>query len=1426
MGKKLIIAVGTSRYDHLPPDLQRPQLNGVVDSVVGLFTGKLGYERVLEDISSDPASDQLSTKLDRWFASSERDSSDWVVFYYTGHGELVSADKLYLLTRNYESGLTTTALSVQELGSMLIGKDASGENRKVRRCLLILDTCHSGAGALGLAHEIGKLFSEGANGGMFYVLAAAFPREEAWAGALAGALLHSLEDDSLGGAQQPFIYFDQLLPAINRRLKAHKIVYSPVLSPDEEPQFFPNPRYNRNVPLGATVAEIHSATESGEFESFWGPTSRGVEMEFHPGWYFTGRERALGELSDWLRDAKDYRTRVITGRPGSGKSAILSKIVTVSDSAYRQRMPENEQRWGRAFPAECINLAIHAKGKTSQEIICRLAGQLGVEPTQPAVLAALNAREQPFHIVIDALDEAREPERISIDLLTTLHTLPKVKLIVGTRPEYADKLGRGAVQLYVDQHEYFEKADLATYVEARLLRVGERGGKTRYEGKKDLARRVGEAVAAKASPNFLIARLVAEDLLAEPEALDEAAIAARDFPDSVTQAFARYLARFGPAEKKVRDLLTPLAWAEGVGLPWGNTWPAVASALSGRAYGNDDVRWVMERAGSFVVETLEEDRSVYRLYHQALADYLRQACDNKEAQRAIVRALIDTVPALGDTEEKDAGENKDWRLAHPYLRTHLAEHASACGMLAELVKSPLYLLTANPNHLLAVMEAYPQEVPLEIAHIYHASFHHVKSKPLVESVSYLEMAARKSMATHFADQVAQLPLHPTWNIPWARWLPSATHRILSQDNGKVIALAVAEREGRTVIVSGSDDTSVRIWDLERGEAVGVLSGHNGVVATLVVVELQGRTVIVSGSYDSTIRLWDLERGEAVGFPLIAPSGVVSLGVAELQGRTVIVAGCYDQSIRIWDWERGETVGPPLTGHEVPTSSLVVAERQGRTVIVSRSYESTIRLWDLERGEAVDFPLIAPSVVVSCWGVAELQGRTVIVAGCYDKSIRIWDLERGNAVGPPLIGHTDNVHALAVTQRQGRTVIVSGSDDTSIRIWDLERGNAVGPPLIGHTDNVRALAVAQRQGRTVIVSGSDDTSIRIWDLEQGEVVATPFSRHAAPVYALAVAERQGRTVVVSGSDDNSIRIWDLEEGETVGPPLTGHAGLVTSLAVAERQGRTVIVSGSDDKSIRIWDLEQGEAVGTLTGQKRGVAALAVAERKGRTVIVSGSDDGLRSGSAEEGIRAEDGIRIWDLEQGKAVARPLYSQTLFRRAWEFFRFHFVHGVNTLAVAKRQGRTVIVSGSAQDGIRIWDLEQGRAAAPVSHNFHVYSLTVAKWQGRTVIVAGRFDGTICIWDLERGEAVGFLSGHSGAVVALAVAELQGRTIIVSGAGGRTVSYLGYDHTIRIWDLESFALMQAIDTGAPVVNILFAPPSTIVVGTVMGLMTIQLAQH
>ena len=118
----------------------------------------------------------------------------------------------------------------------------------------------------------------------------------------------------------------------------------------------------------------------------------------------------------------------------------------------------------------------------------------------------------------------------------------------------------------------------------------------------------------------------------------------------------------------------------------------------------------------------------------------------------------------------------------------------------------------------------------------------------------------------------------------------------------VWSVALGVLEGRPVVVSGSDDYTVRVWDLATGKQRGdPLRGHTDWVESVAVGELEGRPVVVSGSDDYTVRVWDLASGDPVGEPLTGHAGAVnSVAVGELEGRPIVVSGSGDHTVRVWD----------------------------------------------------------------------------------------------------------------------------------------------------------------------------------------------------------------------------------------------------------------------------------------------------------------------------------------------------------------------------------------------------------------------------------------------------------------------------------------------------------------------------------------------
>jgi hypothetical protein len=398
----------------------------------------------------------------------------------------------------------------------------------------------------------------------------------------------------------------------------------------------------------------------------------------------------------------------------------------------------------------------------------------------------------------------------------------------------------------------------------------------------------------------LVARLVCETLVEADEPVDVTRPGwDAMFPGSVHDAFEEYLDRFGPDRPRVVGLLRPLAYAEGDGLPFENLWSSLASSLAGLAYTDEDVEWLLGRAGAFLVEAMSDGRSVYRLYHQAMAEHLRsqQTAIEQRRQYEISRTLTDQTPDRSD------GVGKDWSRAHPYVRRHLAAHAAAAGPLQALAADPLFLVAAEPEHFLRVLIEHRRGLPYEAVELYQGAFYHLRGTDIGVRASYLELVARQFGHSVFADSVARLPLARPFVVPWVAWKRPWPHRMICTQI-KLSCLAVGTAGGRPVVVTSSGDYGskgdILVWDLETGASRGdLLRFHPAAISAIAVGDVAGRPVVVAASHGYSggqVLVWDLQTGAPRSEPFRAPIGSIkAIALGDAGGRPVVVAGGNDSS---------------------------------------------------------------------------------------------------------------------------------------------------------------------------------------------------------------------------------------------------------------------------------------------------------------------------------------------------------------------------------------------------------------------------------------------------------------------------------------------------------------------------------------------------
>ena len=244
--KRFLIAAGTAKYENLPEERQLPSVEDDLHRIVELFQCKLGYERVLAGLGENPPHTYFSEKLSGWLKDRERKASDRIVFYYSGHGVVEGSEHYLMMTDSKESNLAGTAFLTADLGRMLNGTP-------IRHMIVILDTCHAGAGGgdFGvIAHKyVSSLRANYATSCGFYALAAARPKEEAREGAFSAAFVRAVQDppSECGGDGQEYLSsYEHLVEAINKDFEAQSLIQRASvnsLAVQSAPLFIINLRY-------------------------------------------------------------------------------------------------------------------------------------------------------------------------------------------------------------------------------------------------------------------------------------------------------------------------------------------------------------------------------------------------------------------------------------------------------------------------------------------------------------------------------------------------------------------------------------------------------------------------------------------------------------------------------------------------------------------------------------------------------------------------------------------------------------------------------------------------------------------------------------------------------------------------------------------------------------------------------------------------------------------------------------------------------------------------------------------------------------------------------------------------------------------------------------------------------------------------------
>ncbi|KDP39531.1 hypothetical protein JCGZ_02551 [Jatropha curcas] len=304
----------------------------------------------------------------------------------------------------------------------------------------------------------------------------------------------------------------------------------------------------------------------------------------------------------------------------------------------------------------------------------------------------------------------------------------------------------------------------------------------------------------------------------------------------------------------------------------------------------------------------------------------------------------------------------------------------------------------------------------------------------------------------------------------------ALHKRLIGYNEEILDMRFLGEEENFLAVATNLE-QIRVYDLDSMSCSYVLAGHSEIVLCLdTCVSKSGRTLIVTGSKDNTVRLWDSESRNCIGVGTGHMGGVGAVAFSK-KWKNFFVSGSSDHTIKVWSLDgvsddvdhlvnlKAKAV---VAAHDKDINSLAVAPND--SLVCSGSQDRTACVWRLPD---LVFVVALKGHKRGIWSVEFSPVDQCVITASGDKTIKIWAIADGSCL-KTFEGHTSSVLRASFLTRG--TQFISCGADGLVKLWTLKTNECIAT-YDQHEDKVWALAVGKKT--EMFATGGGDAVVNLW-----------------------------------------------------------------------------------------------------------------------------------------------------------------------------------------------------------------------------------------------------------------------------------------------------------------------------------------------------------
>ena len=370
--------------------------------------------------------------------------------------------------------------------------------------------------------------------------------------------------------------------------------------------------------------------------------------------------------------------------------------------------------------------------------------------------------------------------------------------------------------------------------------------------------------------------------------------------------------------------------------------------------------------------------------------------------------------------------------------------------------------------------------------------------------------------------------------------------------------------GDTIAIGHGRD--VVFFDVITGIRTSVLCGHTDGIYRLAFS--QDGTLLLSGSYDKTVRVWDVQTG---GVIRTFDHDHLTYSAASISSDGALVAlGAKDGTIRLCDVRTGECNSIEMYHEDVTAIEFSPINSRRFT---SSSKGRVVRQWDID-GDQVGRSYNEADDV---WNFAWTRDGTRFVS-CGGKVATVRDAESGAVVVK--LHAPDNSWPLSIGCFSPDGRLVACAAGITIWVWDItvSEGRLVGH-LLGHSNRIGFLAFSSS-----LISGGFDGSVKFWKSGSFSMDLTTSDQTAArgpfpEIRSIKLFTEEG--MVVTSDSGGVVKVWDVMTGRCKSSFLTPANG--KGIRDTHLTRNTLIIvwcpnTGRDRNTAmeyHIWDVYKGQ-----------------------------------------------------------------------------------------------------------------------------------------------------------------------------------------------------------------------------------------------------------